>query len=52
MPGVHLGLGDPMSPQSGATWTAHGQLSFSMADADVDLDGVPLIRRGRYVRFV
>lgn len=52
MPGVHLGLGDPMSAQSGATWTAHGQLSFAMADADVDLDGVPLIRRGRYVRFV
>jgi leucyl aminopeptidase (aminopeptidase T) len=52
MPGVHLALGEPMATQSGATWTAHGQLSFAMADADVDLDGVPLIRRGRYVRFV
>jgi leucyl aminopeptidase (aminopeptidase T) len=52
MPGVHLSLGDAMSSRTGATWTAHGQLSFAGAFGDVDLDGDPLIRRARYVRFV
>jgi leucyl aminopeptidase (aminopeptidase T) len=52
MPGLHLSLGDSDREMTGATWTAHGQLSFAMAESDVDLDGAPLIRRGRYVRFV
>lgn len=51
-PGVHLALGDSFGASTGATWSTHGQLSFAIAEADVDLDGVPLIRRGRYVRFV
>jgi leucyl aminopeptidase (aminopeptidase T) len=52
MPGLHISLGDNYRERTGATWTARGQLSFSMAESDVDLDGVPLMRRGRYVRFV
>jgi leucyl aminopeptidase (aminopeptidase T) len=52
MPGIHLSLGDTFQTQTGATWTSHGQLGFACAECDVDLDGVPLIRRGRYVRFV
>jgi leucyl aminopeptidase (aminopeptidase T) len=52
MPGVHLSLGDPLAPRTGAHWSSHGQLPFAIADADVDLDGEPLIRHGRYVRLV
>jgi aminopeptidase len=52
MPGVHLALGESFAARTGALWTSHGQLSFAAADADVDLDGEPLIRHGRYVRLV
>jgi len=52
MPGVHLALGEPFPTRTGATWTSHGQLAFALSDSDVDLDGQPLIRHGRYVRFV
>ncbi len=52
MPGAHLALGENFASRTGALWTSHGQLSFAAADADVDLDGEPLIRHGRYVRLV
>jgi leucyl aminopeptidase (aminopeptidase T) len=52
MPGLHVSLGNNYRERTGATWTARGQLAFTMAESDVDLDGLPLIRRGRYVRFV
>ncbi|AKT41970.1 aminopeptidase [Chondromyces crocatus] len=52
MPGLHLSLGDTVPTRTGATWTAYGQLAFASGAADVDLDGEPLIRRTRYVRFV
>ena len=52
MPGVHLCLGDPLAPRTGAHWNAYGQLPFAVADCDVDIDGEPLIRHGRYVRLV
>jgi leucyl aminopeptidase (aminopeptidase T) len=52
MPGVHLSLGENFASRTGALWTSHGQLAFSIADADVDLDGEPLIRHARYVRLV
>ncbi|MCC6556070.1 MAG: hypothetical protein IT372_24175 [Polyangiaceae bacterium] len=52
MPGLHIALGEPFPARTGATWTSHGQLAFASGGSDVDLDGEPLIRRGRYVRFV
>jgi leucyl aminopeptidase (aminopeptidase T) len=52
MPGAHLSLGESFASRTGALWSSHGQLSFAIADADVDLDGEALIRRGRYVRLV
>jgi leucyl aminopeptidase (aminopeptidase T) len=51
MPGVHLALGDSLPARTGSHWSAQGQLAFAGADADVDLDGEPLMRHGRYVRF-
>ena len=52
MPGVHLSLGETFQQRTGATWAAHGQLAFAAGELDVDLDGQPLVRHGRYVRFV
>jgi leucyl aminopeptidase (aminopeptidase T) len=52
MPGLHLNLGENYRERTGATWTARGQLALTMAASDVDLDGSPIIRRGRYVRYV
>jgi aminopeptidase len=52
MPGMHLSLGEPFATRTGANWTSHGQLAFASVSSDVDLDDAPLIRRGRYVRFV
>lgn len=52
MPGMHLSLGEPFAMRTGANWTSHGQLAFASVSSDVDLDDEPLIRRGRYVRFV
>jgi aminopeptidase len=52
MPGVHLSLGESFAARTGALWSSHGQLGFATGEADVDLDGEPLIRRGRYVRLV
>ncbi len=52
MPGLHISLGENYRERTGATWTARGQLALTMAASDVDLDGSPIIRRGRYVRYV
>lgn len=52
MPGVHLSLGHTFAEQTGAFWSAPQQLAFASVNGDVDLDGVPLVRRGRYVRLV
>jgi aminopeptidase len=49
MPGLHLGLGSTFAEQTGATWNARTQLTFTGSLADVDLDGAPLMRRGRYI---
>lgn len=52
MPGLHLSLGETYPARTGATWTSHGQLSFAAASMDVDVDGAPIVRSGRFVRFV
>jgi hypothetical protein len=49
MPGLHLGLGSSFADQTGASWDARTQITFTCAHADVDLDGAPLLRRGRYI---
>jgi leucyl aminopeptidase (aminopeptidase T) len=49
MPGLHIGFGSTFADQTGASWNARSQLTFTCAQADVDLDGAPLLRRGRYM---
>jgi leucyl aminopeptidase (aminopeptidase T) len=49
MPGLTLGLGSTFSEQTGASWDSRIQVTFTAAHADVDLDGAPLLRHGRYL---
>jgi leucyl aminopeptidase (aminopeptidase T) len=49
MPGMHIGLGATFAEQTGATWNSRTQITFTCAQSDVDLDGVPLLRHGRYI---
>jgi leucyl aminopeptidase (aminopeptidase T) len=49
MPGLHIAFGATFSEQTGAAWDAPTQLPLAGAHADVDLDGVPLLRQGRYL---
>jgi hypothetical protein len=46
MPGLHLVFG---SDQAGAPLATRAQLPMTSAGADVDLDGAPLLRAGRYM---
>jgi leucyl aminopeptidase (aminopeptidase T) len=49
MPGLHLAFGATFHEQTGASWDASSQLSMAGTRADVDLDGAPLLRSGRYL---
>jgi aminopeptidase len=49
LPGLHLGFGATLAEQTGASWTSRSQLSITCSGADVDLDGGPLLRSGRYL---
>jgi aminopeptidase len=49
MPGLTLGFGSTFADQTGASWNARTQITFTCSQADVDLDGAPLVRRGRYI---
>src|SRR5262249_23575050 len=49
MPGMHIGLGSTFAEQTGASWNARTQITFTCAQSDVDLDGTALLRHGRYI---
>lgn len=49
LPGLHIAFGTTLQDQTGASWTSRQQLAMTGAGADVDLDGVPLLRSGRYL---
>jgi hypothetical protein len=49
VPGLHLAFGATLADQTGASWDAPTQLSMAGTQADVDLDGAPLLRQGRYL---
>jgi hypothetical protein len=49
LPGLHLSFGGTFPEMTGATWTAKSQLTMTCAASDVDLDGLPLLRSGRYM---
>ena len=49
LPGLHLVFGYSHREETGAPFCSRGILSATGAYADVDLDGAPLVRRGRYL---
>lgn len=49
IPGLHLSLGSTYPDETKAAWDADGQLVLTSSNQDVDLDGRPLIRSGRYL---
>lgn len=49
MPGLHIGFGATFPDQTDAEWDAPMQLVLAATGADVDLDGAPLLRSGRYL---
>jgi leucyl aminopeptidase (aminopeptidase T) len=49
MPGLHIGFGATFPETTGASWTSRGQLLATSNTGDVDLDGAPIIRSGRYM---
>jgi aminopeptidase len=49
LPGLHIAFGATLAEQTGATWDAPAQLLLTGTQADVDLDGAPLLRQGRYL---
>jgi leucyl aminopeptidase (aminopeptidase T) len=52
LPGLHIlfgSVGVDQATQSGATWSTRAQLPMTCAGGDVDLDGAPLLRAGRYM---
>jgi leucyl aminopeptidase (aminopeptidase T) len=49
MPGLHIAFGATLSEQTGASWDAPTQVVLAGTRADVDLDGEPLLREGRYL---
>jgi hypothetical protein len=49
LPGLHVIFGSAVADQTGAAWSTRAQLPFTSAGGDVDLDGAPLLRAGRYM---
>jgi len=49
LPGLHISLGSTFPDATGAPATTTAQLSLTSSGGDVDLDGAPLIRAGRYM---
>ena len=49
MPGLHVSLGTTYPDETGASWDADGQLVMTGCNQDIDLDGRPLLRSGRYL---
>ncbi len=49
MPGLHLSFGKTYASETGAEWDSSAQVIAAQGFSDVDLDGVPLLRAGRYL---
>jgi aminopeptidase len=49
LPGMHLALGMTLAHLTGASWDATGQLVLTSGRSDIDIDGRPVMRAGRYL---
>jgi leucyl aminopeptidase (aminopeptidase T) len=48
LPSVHLSLGLTFPERTGASWTSESWIGFTATGSDVELDGAPLMKGGRY----
>ncbi len=48
-PGVHVAFGNPYPDETGATWRASVHVDTIPTDCDIDVDGQPLMRAGRFL---
>ena len=48
-PGVHVAFGNPYPDETGATWRANVHVDTIPTDCDIDVDGRPLMRAGRFL---
>ncbi len=49
VPGVHLSLGETFQDRTGAAWTSKSWIGVTCTESDVDIDGAPILRRGRFL---
>lgn len=49
LPGLHISLGSTYADVTGAPFTTSLYISLTSTGGDVDLDGAPLLRAGRYM---
>ena len=49
LPGLHISLGSTYADVTGAPFTTSLYISLTATGGDVDIDGAPLLRRGRYM---
>ena len=49
LPSVHLSLGLTFPERTGASWTSESWIGFTATGSDVELDGTPLMKAGRYL---
>ncbi len=49
LPSFHVSLGLTFPEKTGASWTASSWIGFTQTGSDVDLDGAPIMRGGRYL---
>ena len=49
LPGLHISLGSTYADVTGAPFTTSLYISMTSTGGDVDLDGAPLLRAGRYM---
>jgi aminopeptidase len=48
-PGVHMAFGDPYGSHTGAEWTSRTHIDVVGQDFDIEVDGTPIMRRGRFL---
>lgn len=49
IPGLHIAFGNPYPHETGADWSAKVHVDIVSVGGDIDLDGQPLLRAGRFV---
>ena len=48
-PGIHVAFGNPYPDETGATWRASVHVDTIPTGCDIDVDGQPLMRAGRFL---